>query len=204
MAPIGKNKMAEPRRPQGIEVHTDADRSQRHRSRPKKGCLDYLTGKKLSNSEGWLEARLKLLVLARSHRPPTVGWPVYGRNDYGKRRNQFDEYAQRVDAGRLLPLGMGSGENRCLLRESPECYLRAADLVASGFPTYSMRYDRRFRYHDGPRNRAPNPQDPRCGASVGADPAGRTNGHVPLGPLFPQGMECSMRSCPRLQHGRVE
>ena len=47
-------------------------------------------------------------------------------------------------------------------------------------------------------------QDPRPRPAGRADPAGRPDGHVPLGGLLPQGMGCLVRSCLRIQHGRVE
>ena len=104
----------------------------------------------------------------------------------------------------FLPRGWDLAKIDALLRPPSRGDRRAPAVVASRFRAGRLRLGRRFRRHDGPRDRPAIKRARDAGPAGRADLAGRPDGHVPLGGLFPQGMERRVRPRLRLQHGRVE
>ena len=113
-------------------------------------------------------------------------------------------HAARLADGRLLPRGLGPGQNRRLLRTSACGSIGAPALVEPRLPAGVLRHAGRFRHSARPRDRSQDPLRARRRAQTRPHPAGRPHGHVPLGRLLPQGVERRLRPRLRLQHGRVE
>ena len=104
----------------------------------------------------------------------------------------------------FLPRGWDLAQDRRLLRPAARLDRRAPTVVASRLRAGALRLGGRLRRDDGPRDRDGDQAVPRPGPAGRADPAGRPDGDVPLGGLFPQGVGRRVRPRLRLQHGRVE
>ncbi len=112
---------------------------------------------------------------------------------------------RRLDDGRVFCPAAGTSP-----RSTPAARIRPRR-SASGRPWWHPRFEpvacdsvADFDVDDGPRDRPGDQAAPRPRPARRPDLAGRPDGHVPLGGLFPQGMGRRLRPRPRLQHGRME